>query len=414
MDNPIQHYDWGSTHAIQELIGRKDLIGRPCAELWMGAHPRASSVLIGNEGSVPLVAEIEADPTSLVGAAVYEQYGATLPFLFKVLAAERALSIQAHPRKDQAAAGFERENALGVPLDARHRNYRDRNHKPELMCAVSEFHALRGFRPIPEIVADMEIIPELHPPARELAAAPNAEGLAAFFRTLMTLPDATRRAAISSAVAHAGGISETAGDHTGAQGTEGAQGAGSWAWVRRLWEQYGEDVGVLAPLYLNTVRLQPGEALFLPAQTLHAYLSGVGIEIMANSDNVLRGGLTSKHVDVPELLSSLAFDAGRPSILTPRDTGDGCRRRFDTEAAEFELERIDLRGTEPCMLPATAGPRIIFALKGEAMVETEHRTRPNTETSCAVRGGASLFAAAGHGGITLSGEGTIFVAGVPV
>ena len=388
MTNPIQHYDWGSIRAIQELIGREDLIGTPCAELWMGAHPKAPSAVAGSAGPVALTSWIEAEPTKVLGHEVYAKFGAVLPFLFKVLAADRPLSIQAHPRKDQAEAGFDREDAAGVPRSAYNRNYRDRNHKPELICALTEFWALRGFRPIPEILEDVERIPSLQEPLEKLASATNSEGLAAFFRELMTLPHAT----LSTALAEAR-------ERFPASGEE------RYAWIHRLWAQHGEDIGVLAPLYLNTIRLSPGQALYLPAQTLHAYLSGVGVEIMANSDNVLRGGLTSKHVDVPELIAALSFEAERPPVLEPVQTSDGCGKRFPTNAEEFDLRRVVLTEGAPCELPETTGPRILLAVEGRAAAVAD--------TQSSLNAGESLFAPAGHGRITLTGSATVFVAGVP-
>jgi mannose-6-phosphate isomerase len=417
LTNPIQHYAWGSPTAIPELLGRHDLEGRPCAELWMGAHPKAPSAVdsdsrsaaSGGVGKRDLLSLIEEDPTRVLGADVAARFGGRLPFLFKVLAAERALSIQAHPRKDQAEEGFAREDAAGIPRDAANRNYRDDNHKPELICALSEFWALRGFRPIPEIVEEFRGIAGLRDAAADLGRDPTADGLSRFFRTLMSLPDAERAETVRAAV----DLAQRKAAETGAPPRYG--------WTTTLFEQYGEDIGVLASLYLNCIRLEPGQGLFLPAQTLHAYLSGTGVEIMANSDNVLRGGLTSKHIDVQELLSSLEFSDDAPVVLQPEPTEASCLRRFDTPAAEFELSRVELGEGESCVLPGVASPRILLCVEGTLSATVVRRGAADASAAGdaagaagrSLRRGDSVFAAAGLGEIRMEGAGVVYVAGVP-
>jgi len=399
LTNPIQHYAWGSRSAIPELLGRDDLEGRPCAELWMGAHPKAPSVVqSGGAGTRSLLSLIEEDPRRVLGGDVTDRFGARLPFLFKVLAAERALSIQAHPRKDQAERGFAREDAAGIPRDAAHRNYRDDNHKPELICALSEFWALRGFRPIREIVHEFTEIPGLRDAARALAGQPTPDGLLCFFRTLMSLPAEERSETVRAAVALA-------------ERKAAGSGEARYRWTTILFEQYGEDVGVLASLYLNCIRLEPGQGLYLPAQTLHAYLSGIGVEIMANSDNVLRGGLTNKHIDVQELLSCVEFSDDEPPILQPEARETPCVSRFATPAVEFELFRVEVSEGDTCALPNVASPRILLCVDGALSATASAPGGAGTAHS--FQRGASLFAPANVGEIRMQGEGVAYVAGVP-
>lgn len=405
MSNPIQYYDWGSTTAIPGLLGRDDLRGTHCAELWMGAHPKAPSRLHLDGGERSLLDALSKDPVSFLGAGVAEQFGETLPFLFKILAAEQALSIQAHPSKGQAEAGFQREDAEGIPGDAFHRNYRDRNHKPELICALGEFWALRGFRSIAEICEELRPYGPIRSAVADLEEQSDSEGLRRFFETLMTLREEQRDALVDEAVE---ALSRSEAPHH--------------RWVRTLYEQYGRDIGVLAPLYLNCIRLEAGQGLFLPARTLHAYLSGVGVEIMANSDNVLRGGLTRKHIDVPELLNALEFREDPPRILeaVPLDagavSGDGlgeavmCLEEFETPAAEFRLRRATVTDGGTCRLPAEEGPRILLCVEGRVRIRAAGETEGGGEM--ALGRGASLYALPGDNDLLLSGEGTLYVAGV--
>lgn len=414
MSNPIQYYDWGSQTAIPEILGRDDLRGRHCAELWMGAHPKAPSRLRLDGGERSLLELLSEDSDSFLGPAVTGQFGETLPFLFKILAAEQALSIQAHPRKDQAEAGFRREDEEGIPGDAFHRNYRDRNHKPELICALGEFWALRGFRPIADICRELRPYSPLRSAVRDLEGQPDSVGLARFFGTLMSLPAEERDRLVDEVV---GNLSESEAPHQ--------------QWVLALYEQHGRDIGVLAPLYLNCIRLEAGQGLFLPARTLHAYLSGVGVEIMANSDNVLRGGLTRKHIDVPELLRALEFTEDPPRILeaepVSRGTsqsrasdgggkpaeGVGCLEEFDTPAAEFRLRRARVDAGASCRVPAEAGPRIILCVEGGVRVRTEERADGAEDAAeMDLPRGASLFAPPGDSDILLSGSGLVYIAGV--
>ena len=322
--NTIQTYAWGSLTAIAELLGGPCPSATPQAELWMGAHPKApSEICTDDEGWQPLDRLIERLPDPILGPGVAERFGPQLPYLFKVLAAAQPLSIQAHPDRRQALEGFARENRAGVPLDADRRNYRDENHKPELFCALSDFWALNGFRPFREIQTHMRgLCPEgLGDLLALLDGKADDGGIGRFFAQLMHLGGKRRQRVLDEAV-------------TRARQREGE--GDICRWVARLGRRYPDDIGVLAPAMLNLVHLQPAEAMFLPSGQMHAYLEGTGIEVMANSDNVLRGGLTPKHVDVTELMRVLRFEGRAPVILTAETVAPG-QRRFRTAAEEFEL-----------------------------------------------------------------------------
>jgi mannose-6-phosphate isomerase len=396
LDNPVQNYAWGSHRAIASFLGRPVPSVEPEAELWIGAHPKAPSRARAAAAAQAATGErldrlIAADPLGLLGSEVSGRFGSELPFLLKVLAAAEPLSIQAHPDQQQARKGFARENAQGVPLESPVRNYRDANHKPELVCALTPFAALKGFRTGDAIarhlgpVAGAELEKEV-----ELAADSSAAGLRALLRRLLALEGADKQAVLARTRAEAGrrGGSDDA-----------------WLWVSRLLAKYPQDAGVLAPLYLNLVPLQPGEALYLPAGELHAYLEGTALEIMANSDNVLRGGLTPKHVDAGELLATLVFEPRPPEVLHGEPAGPG-ERIYRTPAREFELSLIDVASARACAATARHGVEILLGVFGSAAI------RAGGETASLARGSSVLVPAA-VAGYELLGEGRVARARVP-
>lgn len=326
LKNTIQTYAWGSCTAIPELMGKPTPSKTPQAELWMGAHPKAPSRAFYQNRWVPLTELIEHYPREILGESVMNSFGKNLPYLFKVLAADRPLSIQAHPDRIQAKIGFERENRLQIPMDAFNRNYRDDNHKPECICALTPFWALNGFRPALEI---LEILEAYFPGGfnmekKILKYGNSRDGLKAFFQHLMTMDEKSKTSLIDNVVALAEKISSP---------------PPMVEWVIRLHQEYPGDIGLLSPLFLNLICLEPGQAMYLPAGELHAYLRGTAIELMANSDNVLRGGLTGKHIDVPELINILTFNSRRINCLTPRaiSPSEGV---YDSISEEFMLSRI--------------------------------------------------------------------------
>lgn len=390
LSNVIQPYAWGSRHALAELRGELGPTATPEAELWMGAHPLAPSRLLVSGQT--LDAAVEAAPHALLGEHVADAYEGKLPFLLKVLAAGSPLSLQAHPTLEQARAGFAAEEARGVARDAPHRNYRDANHKPELICALTEFWALCGFRqPTRTLALLSELnIPELATIQRIIQEAPNGAGIARAFEALMSGDEPTRRR-----------LAEATTRACQQQASSSREFADELRWGARMGELYPGDVGVVSALLLNLLRLAPGEAIYLPARNLHAYLDGTGVELMASSDNVLRGGLTPKHVDVEELLRVLDFT---PFDATPlRPTPVGHELVFRTEAKEFELSFFDVAGPEDV---SVSGPEIWLVTSGQVELATPDAA-PLT-----LGPARSAFVSADSATVSLRGSGRVFRARV--
>ncbi|MER7015902.1 mannose-6-phosphate isomerase, class I [Saccharopolyspora sp. NPDC000359] len=354
--NAVRPYAWGSRTAIADLLGRPVPTPHPEAELWMGAHPGDPSRVVRPDGDeVSLLSLLEEDPARHLGPVCVQRWGGRLPFLLKVLAADEPLSLQAHPSAEQAAEGFRREEEAGIARNAPNRNYPDPTAKPELVCALTEFHALAGFREARRTVQllDELAVPSLRAHRELLAAQPDADGLRALFTTWITLPETYLREVqpelLEACVEHVRGHGEFALE---------------CRTVLELGEAYPHDAGVLASLLLNRVVLQPGEAIFLPAGNLHAYLNGTAIEILANSDNILRCGLTPKHVDVPELLRVLDFACGDMRVLKGESL-DANLTAYRAPADEFELSRLDWTPAESGVVHLDSpGPQILLCTKG--------------------------------------------------
>jgi mannose-6-phosphate isomerase len=389
LDNTVQNYAWGSTTAIADFLERPSPGGLPEAELWIGAHPKAPSRVRDEPAGPGLDALIRRDPVAMLGEAVVARYG-ELPFLLKVLAAQEPLSIQCHPNSEQARAGFARENEAGIPLGDPRRNYRDPNHKPELLVALTRTLALKGFRPVEEIRAHFEAISfaGLREPIEALGHPRDAAALRRLFAAMLSLDPGARSHLLGQALAEAGGRRDPA-----------------WRWVARLHQKYPGDVGVLAPLLLNLMELQPEEAVFLGAGELHAYLEGTGLEIMANSDNVLRGGLTSKHMDVAELLATATFEPSPARSLRPEPSAGG-ERVYRTPAPEFELGLIDVSPEAPFVPPDGRGVELLLGVLGKATVVSDGRT-------LSLSRGRSVFVPAAVPAYRLEGEGQVCRARVP-
>jgi mannose-6-phosphate isomerase len=377
--NTIKHYDWGSAEWIPRLLGLPNGEGKPWAELWMGTHPQGPSALEPPAAPRLLSDLIAQDPERRLGEETAREFGG-LPFLFKLLAAERPLSIQAHPNSAQARSGWERENSLGIPLDAPNRNYRDPNHKPELICALGPFTAMAGFREAGEIRYLLRAFgcPALAPLLSALEPRPGVaddEGtLRHFFRALFSLGAEDRRAL----GAYARGF---------AADRPGGERSGEWNLVARFAELCPEDPAIIAPLYLNLVTLERGEAMNIPAGILHAYIRGFGAELMANSDNVLRGGLTTKHIDAGELTAILRFSPFKPEILKP--SGGGFLESYPTPFREFSFHRLHGRGGA---LPfPLRGPAILLTLEGELAVPAEKLRLKRGESAFVASGAMPLL-----------------------
>jgi len=394
LENSILNYSWGSKRFISGLFGNTGSSDEPEAELWMGAHPKAPSYAVVKGSRLSLADLIERNPKAVLGATVAERFSGKLPFLFKVLAAARPLSIQAHPSMKQAGEGFAMEQAGKIPLDALNRNYRDDNHKPELLCALTEMWALTGFRRVEEIIDLMgQINTACHGLGVDiLRQNPGNAGLKMFFNYIMSMGKGEQARLVGDVMAVIEGLNNS--DNT-------------FDWMKKLNQEYPGDIGVISPLFLNVVLLKPGEALYIPAGELHAYLDGAGIEIMANSDNVLRGGLTPKHVDPTELLKILSFVPDCPEILTPVDQ-DSMESVYLSEAKEFILSVIYLNKGKIYKSPAARNVEIIICTKGKADIRDLENGEPLEMT-----GGGSVLVPASVREYQLEGEATLYKAGVP-
>jgi mannose-6-phosphate isomerase len=380
--NTVRPYAWGSTTAIPALLGTAPT-GEPQAEIWMGAHPGAPSRVDRGAGEVPLSAVIDAAPGTELGEAAVKKFGPRLPFLLKILAAGAPLSLQVHPDLARAKQGYADEERRGVPAGAPHRNYKDANHKPELICALTPFDGLCGFRApgdSAELLAALEV-DSLKPYVDILRARPAEAALREVLTAVLTADPEGMADTVTEAATAAG--------HLG----------GAHAPYAAIAHHHPGDPGVIAAMLLNYVQLQPGEALFLGAGIPHAYLNGLGVEIMANSDNVLRCGLTPKHVDVPELLRVVRFEATDPGVLRPEAAPDG-EELYATPIDEFRLSRyMRPEGAAPLTLPAAAA-QILLCTAGEPRIG-----------QLTLAPGRSVFVPAGEK-VTLSGAGTIFRATV--
>ncbi|MFJ6658036.1 mannose-6-phosphate isomerase, class I [Streptomyces sp. NPDC091377] len=380
LDNTVRPYAWGSTTAIPHLLGIEPS-GEPQAEMWMGAHPGAPS----RTPRGTLAEVIDAAPERELGAAAVAKFGPRLPFLLKLLAAGAPLSLQVHPDLAQARAGYEDEERRGIPVDAPHRNYKDANHKPELICALTEFDGLCGFRD-PAHAADLFEglgVAALKPYADLLRAHPEDAALREVLTAVLTADrDDMARTVTETAAAC---------DRLG----------GAYAPYADIAHHYPGDPGVLAAMLLNHVRLQPGEALHLGAGIPHAYLNGLGVEIMANSDNVLRCGLTPKHVDVPELLRIVRFEPTDPGVLRPEADPDG-EEVYETPTDEFRLSRHTLPAGAAAHDLTRATPQILLCTAGTVRAGDEELTP-----------GQSVFVPAGER-TEISGPGTLFRATITV
>lgn len=360
LDGVVRPYAWGSRTSLASLRGLPTPSAHPEAELWFGAHPAAPAMAHDGASSATLLDVIEADPEGQLGAHCVHRYGGRLPFLLKVLAAEEPLSLQAHPSLEQAKDGFARENARGVELTASDRNYRDDNHKPELVVALTDFDALAGFRNIEDTVELLKVlqVPELDRHLGMLAGQPDSQGLRALFTTWITLPESALSTLIPAVLSGAIRYLESGETRFSAEART----------VLEIGENYPTDPGVLAVLLLNRVSLSPGQGLFLPAGNLHAYLWGTAVEVMANSDNVLRGGLTPKHVDVPELLRVLDFSPVSVADIAPTMHTLNAELIYQTPATEFRLSKVELDGTgmrrPSSILFDVPGPQILLCTSG--------------------------------------------------
>ena len=326
----VQHYAWGGHSFIPELIGDHNDNNKPCAEYWMGAHPSAPATFHLNGELGTLDQLIKSNPAKTITEAVYNKFG-ELPYLFKVLDVHDMLSIQVHPTKEEAEKGFDREEAAGISIHAPYRNYKDRNHKPEIMVALSDFWLLHGFKQKADLEATLENTPEL----RVLLTLFKKEGIKALYQFVMEMDQADANTILLPLVKREirhkldGKLSRT---------------EPGW-WAAKLYE--GKDLsgdldrGIFSIYFFNIVQINPGEAIFQHAGVPHAYLEGQNIELMANSDNVLRGGLTPKHVDVPELMKHTSFEEIVPAVMKG-EPGRVGEKIYPCPVPDFGISKIEL------------------------------------------------------------------------
>ncbi|MCJ0902125.1 mannose-6-phosphate isomerase, class I [Rhodococcus sp. ARC_M6] len=386
----IKSYDWGSRTALAELTGRMVPSVNTEAEMWFGAHESAPSPLLESSDPATLFGRIGVDPAAGLGEECSDAFGGKLPFLLKVLAAQKPLSLQAHPTEEQARAGFDAENRAGIPLDAAHRNYRDDRHKPELVVALEQFEVLAGFRNIPDTVDFLTAIdvPDLAEDAAALASSPTPKQLEQVVARWMGMSSEHHVRASDVVLERITALLASGGSVVDRYRTE-------LSTASELARNYRGDGGVLISLLLNRVTLAPGEGLYLPAGNLHAYLSGTAVEIMANSDNVLRGGLTTKHVDVAELSKILDFNPISADVLRPHPAAT--EFTYPTPAREFTLTRWEFGDSAERELKSP-GPSIVLCTSGRATIRSGPKTRR-------IGSGEAIWVPAGESDLSVAADG---------
>lgn len=394
LEGAIQHYQWGGNAFIPNLLGVQNAENEPFAELWVGAHAKGPAKVIQGDQKIALNEFIKNDPQAILGEGVAKQFGNRLPFLLKILDVQSMLSIQVHPTIEQAKIGFQDENADGVPITAPYRNFRDDNHKPEIMVALTDFWLLHGFRQVEEIEEVLNTIPEFE----SLKSFFVEKDIFKLYKGIMTLSQPEVKT-----------ILEPLKERLYQKYTESSVDRGNpdyWAYKAfkrsETWETEDYDVGIFSIYLLNLVELKKGEGIFQDAGILHAYLEGVNVELMANSDNVLRGGLTYKHVDVPMLLKHLSFESVTPKVLEGDQISD-VEKQYAAPVPDFGLSKIELEGQQSFESTGDSGPDALIVLEGTINVGDHHFQQ-----------GDVFFAPAGakyH--ITASKTSTIFRATVP-
>lgn len=374
----IQNYAWGGFDFIPALLG-KEKTTQPCAEYWLGAHANAPAIISTSEGEQPLNTFIDSNSVEKLGAKIATNFG-RLPFLFKVLDVYEMLSIQVHPTKVEAEKGFRLENEQGIPLTAAHRNYKDDNHKPEIMVALSEFWLLHGFLPKAKLIAVLQDIPEF----ASLVPVFETEGYLGLYKLVMEQSVEETNAMLTPLVDRIlplyleGELEKSSPDYWAAKAVDSAV------------DKKVLDKGIYSIYFFNVVKVNKGEAVFQDAGIPHAYLEGQNMELMANSDNVLRGGLTPKHVDVPELLKHVAFDETHPAILSGEIQADGLERIYKTPAPDFELSQIQLENSSVYTATSTTA-EILIVIEGEIEVVESNTNLKLEKGGCAFLEAGSTY-----------------------
>ncbi|KGM29726.1 mannose-6-phosphate isomerase [Photorhabdus aegyptia] len=380
MINQIQHYSWGSKTALTDIYGVENPDNLPMAELWMGAHPKSSSFVTNPETGKPIALNelIASDPEKYLGKKVSDRFH-RLPFLFKVLCAAQPLSIQVHPDKKSAEEGFAKENIAGIPLDSTERNYKDDNHKPELVYALTPFRAMNGFRPLNEIAQLLEFVIAAHPKIPYFIQTPNEQNLACLFSQLLNMGGKQKQLAL-------GVLKSALNSRLGEP----------WDSIKKMTAFYPDDNGLFIPLLLNVIELEPGQAMFLCARTPHAYLEGVALEVMANSDNVLRAGLTNKYMDIPELMANLDFVSKPTDTLFTLPEQEKTAKNFPVPVDDFAFSIYSL-SKQPITLDNNSAS-IVFCVEGQTVIQSgEHQLR--------IFPGESVFISAAEKAVIIQGDG---------
>ncbi len=391
---------------MPDFLGRSNPDNDSWAELWIGAHPKAPSIALCPDGSrFGLDRLIESDPVGMLGKNTTKRFAGRLPFLFKLLSAGRPLSIQAHPSKPKAQRGYAKEQEAGIPLDAPERNYRDDNHKPETVVALTRFDGICGFRPIDEIISNIKLASgaRWRNYVGRLAVDPGRLELSVLFYNMVSLKDQNKTNALN--------ITRLRGERIVQEETPNSPIGATFGRVLKLMEEYPEDIGALAPLLMNLFSLEPGQALFLAAGEPHAYLGGFAAEIMANSDNVLRGGLTSKHIDIPELISVLNFDSHQIDILDAKPGPDGFSS-YPVRCDDFMISRARPKGSL-MVADRTEGPEILLCIEGHVEISLPKGKPGQTGQAVILKKGDSAFIPASETSYQIEGSGELFRAAVP-
>ncbi|HEY6082027.1 MAG TPA: mannose-6-phosphate isomerase, class I [Chitinophagaceae bacterium] len=393
----VQHYAWGGYEFIPRLLGVENNAHQPYAEYWLGAHDKAASeVLLPDHSVIPLPEFIAASPQEYLGTVVAKRFG-RLPFLFKVLDVHEMLSIQVHPTKAEAEKGFARENAAGIPLHASNRNYKDDNHKPEVMVALSEFWLLHGFLPEEKLRKVLQEVMEFS----VLLPVFDQEGYYGLYRHVMEMPQEEVNKLLLPLVQQAVPLYQA-----GALRRSDPAYWAAKALVSGMTRTDQLDRGIFSIYFFNIVQLHPGEGIFQAAGIPHAYLEGQNMELMANSDNVLRGGLTPKHVDVAELLKHTRFEGIVPNPLKGEDTNGRTEQVYSCPVPDFTISKIEVNPSQS-FHNEPVSMEIIILIKGLATIKGSVMLSVGKGESVLVLPGERYEIAA-------SGDAILYKAAVPV
>jgi len=390
----VKHYDWGGTSFIPTLLNMSNAESKPFAEYWLGAHDTDSSILVLKNTEIKLNQFIAANTESILGKSISKRFG-RLPYLLKVLDVKDMLSIQVHPSRHEAEIEFARENKEHIPINAQHRNYKDDNHKPELMVALNDFWLLHGFKPVKKLRETLEKTTELKP----LLEIFDATGYDQLYKTVMEMPQESVNRLLQPlldriiSLYQKGQLAKDLEDF----------------WAARAALTFNSDNkidrGIFSIYFFNLLHLKKGEGIFQDAGVPHAYLEGQNVEIMANSDNVLRGGLTTKHIDVNELMKHVKFEETIPRILHPEKNDK--EKIYRTAAPDFKLSRFKLNKSESATFDSVTG-EILLAMDGNVVIKS------NEEELDLSKGGAAFIISHQHISIKALTEADLYRASVPV